>query len=317
MASFFGWVIVGVAAWLIYSAFRRPDPAAAAAGAEPARGGTNRAALWGGIVALVLGLGMAFSPALANARLSPQKTSRKDLWVINPAAGPEAPIRWEGNTLVADLESGSGRYAVLPVDWNATRFQAEWDMTFSRLDLPGEELTLMAGGKPQPYKRSRLDFASVCVGLMDPSAANIDDRDHVSGSAIQACFSDDIRLRASDANFIVRTASAEESGKEKYDRNFRKGEPFRIELGKKYHCALAYEDSANAATLTVSDETRRPLVQRRLEDLKDFTNSLAWFGVSIRGYNRFDKKLDATKKDTGYTRPRAVVQIENIQYLQP
>jgi len=75
--------------------------------------------------------------------------------------------------------------------------------------------------------------------------------------------------------------------------------------------------SSKAADLLVRDESGREVVRRQLEDLKDFTNSVAWFGVSVRGYNRFNKKLDAKKADNGYARPKGVVRLENMRYRQP
>jgi hypothetical protein len=316
MGAFFGWVLIAAAVYLLVSAFRRPTEASGATPAPAPRRGPDSPYLWGGIATGVLGLALAVWPIIASAHTEAKELTRKDDWAFNPAPAPDAPIHWEGNTLVADLEAGSGRYAVYPVDWDADRFHAEWDMTVTRLDLAGERIELKVDGKPQTVQRTRQDFASIAIGLMDPSAANIDDRDHVSGSAIEACFSDDIRLRASDASFIVRTASSTESGKQKIDPDYKPGKPVPVEVNKKYHVVMEYESGSNNATLTVTDGGRA-VVRLRLEDLKDFTNSIAWFGVSIRGYNRFDKKLDATKADTGYTRPRAVLRIENLQYRQP
>jgi hypothetical protein len=318
MGSFLGWALVIAAVWMLISAFRRP--AEATAEAAP-RSGPNRGYLVGSAVALVVGLGLAFWPSIALARLTPKDLKRQDAWVMNPPTGETAPIRWEGDALVADMEAGSARYAVFPVDWEANRFVASFDITFSQLDLPGQEIPLKVGDKANPttqmHKRTNLDFAAATVGLMDQSIANIDDRDHVSGSAIEACFSTDIRLRASDANYIVRTSSSTESGKEKIDPFFKPGTPLPVELGKKYRCVLSYDGRNNQADLKVSDEGGRAIVERRLEDLKDFTNSVTWFGISVRGYNRFDKKLDPTKADNGYTRPTVKFRLENLQYSQP
>jgi hypothetical protein len=273
------------------------------------------AAIW------VIGLGLAIWPSIALARLAPEEMNRKDMWVMNPATSETAPIHWEGDALVADLEAGSGRYAVYPVDWEANRFESSFDITFTQLDLPGQEIPIKEGNKANPttrmHKRTKLDFAAVTVGLMDQNIANIDDRDHVSGSAIEACFSDDIRLRASDSNYIVRTSSSTESGKEKIDPFFKPAAPVPVEIGKKYHCVLTYDGRSNQATLRVMDESGRPIVERQLEELKDFTNSVTWFGISVRGYNRFDKKLDPTKADNGYVRPTAKFRLENLQYRQP
>jgi hypothetical protein len=313
MIVFFGWVLLISAAVLFVNAFRRPEGVPAAAAPR----GPNKTYLWSGLGALLLGLALVVLPGIAEAHTRPVDLSRKDKWAMNQPPAPDTPIHWDGNALVADLESGSGRYAVFPVDWDANRFQAEWDIILTRLDLPGDPVQLKDGGKTRTQPRSKLDFASVGLGLMDQNAANIDDRDHVSGSSIEACFSNDIRLRASDANFLVRTSSSDESGKEKLDPDFKKTDPVRIELNKRYHCALSYESGSADATLRVRDESGKEVVSRRLEDLKDFTNSVAYFGISVRGYNRFDKALDAKKAENGYTRPKAVARIENLTYRQP
>jgi hypothetical protein len=311
MLTFLGWVLVIVAVVLLVSAFRRPEPTSST-GPEPGR--PNKPYLWAGVACLVAGLLMAMSSTIALARLETLPLSRSDNWRSNPPVGPDAPIRWEGNALLADLEAGSGRYAVYPVDWNADRFEAEWDIIFSQLDVKRER---DARSGARSVRRARPEAASVAIGLMDQSVSNIDDKDHVGGSALQACFSDDIRLRAADANFIVRTASSDESGKAEIDPNFKPGEPVRIELNTKYHCRITYDRPSSEAVLVVRDDAGREVVTRRLEDVKDFTNSVSWFGVSVRGYNRFDKKLDARKAENGYKRPLASVRIENMRYRQP
>lgn len=317
MASFLGWVLVAAAVWMLISAFRRPVETAE----QPAsrRQGFNRGYLVGALASLVVGLGLAFWPSIALARLTAEDVSRKDMWVMNPATSETAPIHWDGNALVADMEAGSARYAVYPVDWEANRFEAAFDITFTQIDLPGQEIPIKEGDKASPttrmHKRTNLDMAAVTVGLMDQNIANIDDRDHVSGSAVEACFSDDIRLRASDANYIVRTSSSTESGKEKIDPFFKPGEPIPVQLNKKYHCVLTYDGRNNQATLAVTGDQVN--IERKLEDLKDFTNSVTWFGISVRGYNRFDKKLDPTKPDNGYVRPTAKFRLENLTYSQP
>jgi hypothetical protein len=280
--------------------------------------GRDRRFLGWGIAGLVAGLYFALQPGIALARLRPAPLARHDRWTVNPEASSGGPIHWDGNALVAELEVGSDRYAVFPVDWDANRFQASWDITFERLDRVGDEIELKEGGRTVSHRRSAQDFASVTVGLMDANVANIDDRDHVSGSAVEACFSDDIRLRASDSSLIVRTASHDESGKLTADPSFRpQRQGVRIELGQRYHCDLSYDAGRSSAALEVRDASGRTVVSRRLEDLKDLTTSVTWFGVSIRGYNRFDKRLDPAKGDTGYTRPRVTVRLENMEYRQP
>lgn len=271
-----------------------------------------------GIAGLVAGLYLALQPGIALARLRPASLQRHDRWTINPEPSPGAPIRWDGNVLVATLEAGSNRYAVFPVDWEANRFLASWDITFERLDRIGDVIPLKEDGRVVSHRRSAQDFASVTVGLMDPNVANIDDRDHVSGSAVEACFSDDIRLRASDSSLIVRTASHDESGKLTADPSFHpQHEGVRVETGQRYHCDLSYDAGRSAAALEVRDASGRAVASRRLEALKDLTTSVSWFGISIRGYNRFDKRLDPTKGDSGYTRPLVTVRLENMEYRQP
>jgi len=310
MTGVLGWVLALAGAALLVIAFRRSPRT------DATPSGPHRGCLLAGLAGLTLGLFLAVSADPAFARARPVDLSRPDDWVINPATGPDGPIRWEGGALNATLEVGSHHYALFPVDWRADAFDAAWDITFLQLDRAGDPITLTEGGRARTHRRTRQDFASVAVGMMDQSAANIDDRDHVAGSALEATFSDDIRLRASDANFILRTASHDEPGTLRLAPNFKKGAPVHIDLNRKYHCELSYRRADRTAVLTVRDGERE-VVSRRLEDVKDFTSSAAWFGVSVRGYNRFDKKLDPKKADTGYTRPKAVVRVENLSYRQP
>jgi hypothetical protein len=321
MATVLGWLLVAGAIFLFASAFRRPD--ASASRERGIRRGPDRPKLFGALAGLAVGLLLAFWDTIALARIQAVDLSRHDSWRSNLVMGVDSPIRWEGSALVAEMEAGSGRYAAFPVDWEANRFEAEWDVTFTHLDRQNDPIMLRVDGSSRSHARSKLDYASVSVGLMDQNVSNIDDRDHVGGSAIEACFSDDIRLRASDANFVLRTAAHDESGKKEIEvdasgRNtFTRQEPIRIELGRKYHCRLTYVAPTKQADLIVTDGGGKEVVRRRLEDVKDFTNSVAWFGVSVRGYNRFDKKLDPKKGETGYSRPKAIVKIENISYQQP
>ncbi len=313
MIGVLGWMLVVIAIAVVFSAFRRPEGAAAAA----PQSGPDRTRVITGLIVFVLGGGLAAWPSLALARLTTVELTRQDSWCTNPPISVDGPLRWEGKALVANLEAGSGRYAVFPVDWEANRFEAEWDVTITHLDRKRDPIQLEVGGVRKSVPRSDLDYASCAVGLMDQNAANIDDRDHVSGSAIEACFSDDVRLRASDANFLVQTSSSTESGTKDLDLEFKPSPPVQIRVGVKYHCFLTYDGRTHSAALVVKDNTGQTVASRRLEDLKDFTSSVAWFGVTVRGYNRYDKKLDPKKSDTGYVRPRAEVRLENVTYRQP
>ena len=312
MLVFLGVALLAVAVMLLIRAIPRSGRRTAAS-ALP-----DRRSTWIGLASLAVGVAILLWARVASAQMASKDLVRHADWLMNPETSATAPLHWDGNTLVAELEAGSNRYAVFPVDWDANRFSASWDITFTELDRQGDTVPLKLDGKDVQHHRSALDFASVAVGLMDQAAANIDDRDHVSGSGIEACFSDDIRLRASDANYLVRSASHEESGELKPDPNFHPAPTgVVIELNRKYHCALSYDSSSSNAELTVQDEKGRTVVRRVLRELKDFTNSVAWFGVSIRGYNRYDKRLDPKKKENGYQRPKAVVRLENLEYRQP
>ncbi|HTE18477.1 MAG TPA: hypothetical protein VK689_08860, partial [Armatimonadota bacterium] len=114
-----------------------------------------------------------------------------------------------------------------------------------------------------------------------------------------------------------RTSSATESGKLEIDPKFQPSLPVQIELHQRYHCELRYDGPSRVATLLVTDPAGKTVAARRLEDLKDFTSNVSWFGVSVRGYNRFDKKLEPIKAAIGYVRPMAKFTIENLEYRQP
>src|SRR5437867_1667993 len=100
MGAFFGWILIATAVYLLVSAFRRPAaPAPAAAAGETGRGPY----LWGGVAALVVGLLLAVWPLLASVRMEAAELSRKDNWAFSGVPTPDAPLHWNGNTLVADL----------------------------------------------------------------------------------------------------------------------------------------------------------------------------------------------------------------------
>ena len=104
--------------------------------------------------------------------------SRQDAWGTNPPAAPDAAVRWDGPALEATLEVGSGHYAAYPVDWKADRFEAEWDITFKQLELPGylelyyavirlsEDVHHHRAGGPRGRKYSN---ARAVPGIWDPA----------------------------------------------------------------------------------------------------------------------------------------------------
>lgn len=301
MGGLLAWGLLAAAGWLLLEAARSAPPA-------------RRQGLARGLAVLIAGAGLLTWPIVHRARVRPVDLDRRDAWLLNPAPAPGSPVRWEGDALVAELEAGSGRYAVFPVDWSGDRFEAEWDLTIEQLDLPGDSMPLNDDGRPRV--RTFQEAAGIAIGLMDGTVSSLDDRDHVAGSALQACFSDDIRLRAADAGLLARTAAHDEPGTRELDPAFRPGAPVRPELGKRYHCRLAYRADTRIAVLSVS-EGGRQIVSRRLEEPGELTSRLAWFGLSIRGDNRFDKPLDARKAENGYTRPRGRVRLEHLSYRQP
>src|SRR5688500_8448000 len=104
MAGVLGVVLLIAAVSRLVSAFRRR-----AGAAVPARRGPSRAYLAGGIAAVVAGGLLLAWPAIAMTRMTSKGLSWHESWSTNPPAGPEAPIRWEGQAVDADLEVGSSR----------------------------------------------------------------------------------------------------------------------------------------------------------------------------------------------------------------
>jgi len=327
-----GWVLVIGGAILLVLALRRPKraPAGSAAAAnETADFARRRRQLTlGAIAGLVIGGYLLVSTTLARAHLRPRDLSHPDDWVrshtddrIEVLPGPE--IR-------ATLEVGSNVYAVIPVDWNADRFRAEWDLILTRLDV--RERQPEPGEDPGPNSTIVTERASIAIGLMDQNAASIDDRDHVGGSGLQACFSDDIRLRGSDVNNLLKTASSDESGKTIVPKDFRPRPrvDLRPYLHQPLHCVLEYDGDYDTARLRVTTADQRVLADLRLEDLRDFTNTVQWFGITVKGYNRWSKQAEyawnrrnAELKRRGlpdqgpYPKPRAECVIRNLRYSQP
>jgi hypothetical protein len=289
VAEFFGWALLVVAALLIYRTLRP--------GQEAAARSARRWLSAGGLACVVLGAYLALVPHLVSAQSRPVDMSHPDDWIVG---GPLEAIRWEDGRLKAKLVVESESYAAFPVDWRADAFRAAWDMTITHLDL-----------RPEWGER-----ASIAVGIFDTAAASIDDPDHVGGSALEACFSDDIRLRASDADRLLKTHSSTElSVSPRFPQEFHPSAPVTLQLNVPYHCLLTYDSVSDAATLTVTQGGKR-VAQRELKDLREFTTSVAWFGVTVRGFKHRNKQKEAALK-AAYAKPYAEVVIENLRYEQP
>jgi len=292
MAEFLGWVLIMAAVALLITAFRRrrlPE----VAGPSPRLLGAAAA------LSLLLGAYLALSGRLALAHMRTVDMSHPDDWIVG---GPPEAFQWADGKLSAKLivDNSPESYIAFPVDWHADAFRAEWDLTITRLDL-----------RPQWGER-----ASIAIGLTDGSAVNIDDPDHVSGSALEACFSDDIRLRASDADHLLKTHSATElSLSYQSTQVFHPMPPVPLQLNTPYHCVLTYYAPSDTATLTVT-QNGRPVASRRLEDLREFTPSVSWFAITVRGFKHRNKQME-TKLGKGYTKPEADLVIDHLRYEQP
>jgi hypothetical protein len=255
--SILGWLIVVAAAITAMVFYRRSTVSPPAPSTAP----PNRAiALGAAIVAVALAtyLFNAAPPSVADLKPTYQTDFSRDPtppWVFNVPAqvGWDAP----NHRLLAKMKVGEGWYGVMPVDWNGgDAFRAEWDITILRRD---------AGPLPT-------DPGAVgAVGLFDPSISNISDTDHIGGSSIIAAFGDTVRLLVSDVNLLPQS----DSGTEK------------IQLGKTYHSVLTYDRRSNAATLRVTDrQSGAPFANLKVEDLRDLSSSINWFGVSMKGLSR-------------------------------
>jgi hypothetical protein len=281
-----GWLllIAGIAGviWVL----RARVAAIAASGRSDAPAAPSRGHYAGVVAAIALGLWLVAVGAGATARLTPTHSwdfSRDPEWLIQ---NKEA-IRWDSQSgaLNLTMTPGSGAYGVAPVDWNAGRFRAEFDIEITSLRNP--------------------DLAVVGVGLFDGSISNIHDRDHVGGSTIQASIGNDVRLVVSDANLLTRSDPL--PGGE--------ASPLRLELNKVYHVALGYDRRIDTATLEVTEKgAGQPLVQLKVEELRDFTPNVAYFGVSMKGYNK-GKDLDPS--DPQNPQPTVEATLDNVAFLQP
>jgi hypothetical protein len=196
-------------------------------------------------------------------------------------------VAWDAQNqrLLAKMKVGEGWYGVMPVDWNGgDAFRAEWDITILRRD---------AGPGPTD------PGAVAAVGLFDLSISNIDDTDHVGGSSIIAAFGDTARLRVSDVNLLPRSAVGTE----------------KVQLGKTYHALLTYDRRANTAALRVTDkQSGAALANLKVEDLRDLSSSINWFGVSMKGFSR-NKDVQLPGHDKKGLFIDAA--IDNVVYAQP
>ena len=290
MVEFFGWVLVAAAVALVITAARRR-------GRAPAAGLSPKVLVAGAAVSLILGGYLALSGRLALAHMHTVDMSHPDDWAIG---GEANAFKWDGGRITGKLVVEADTYAAFPVDWHADAFRADWDITITRLDL-----------RPEWGER-----ASIGMGLADGSEVNIDDPDHVSGSALEACFSDDVRLRASDADHLLKTHSSTELTRSSQStQTFTPSPPVHLELNTPYHCTLTYYGPDNTATLSVTQNGRR-VASRRLEDLREFTPSVSWFVITVRGFKHRNKQVEV-KLGKAYTKPEADLVVENLRYEQP
>jgi hypothetical protein len=276
MWTWLGWLALLAAAALGYWYARQRTEGGATR--RPEEVAQERSRLVSAIVVGVLGvlflaIGSQARPAL---KLTHNWDFQKDpQWL---KVGGDDRVAWDPSSgrYHARLEVGSGHYAGAPVDWNASAFRAEWDITL--VALPEKSV--------------------IAVGLCDGSVSNIDDTDHVGGSTIQATFvPDDVRLRTSDTNLIVRSDSMK-----------LRGTPgVKLEIGKTYHCVLGYEDATDTATLQISEVgAATPLVTLQVPDLRDFSPNVSYLAVTVKGYNRFKAE-----------KPTAECYIDNVRFYQP
>jgi len=270
----------------------RPQSGTAPAAAPP----PDRAiALAAAIVAVGLAtyLFSAAPPSVASLKpiYAEDFASDPKRWVFNNPG----QVGWDqqGQRLLAKMKVGEGWYGVVPVDWNGDAFRAEWDITILKRDVDPD-----FDPKRDAGKDNTLPGAVAAVGMFDGSISNIDDTDHVGGGSIMAAFGDTVRLRVSDVNQLVKSATG---GK--------------VEVGKPYHCVLTYDRSGNTATLNVAEkEGNRTIADLKLEDLRDLSSSIGWFGVSMKGFSR-----NKTKTARGATTAGLFIDaaIDNVSYAQP
>lgn len=292
--SILGWMIVLAAAISALVFYRRST--------VPPVGDTppppNRAlALAAALVALVTAVSLmnAAPPSVASLKPSYQTDFSRNPtppWAFNNPG----QVAWDpqNQRLLAKMKVGEGWYGVMPVDWGGgDEFRAEWDITLLRRDMG-----------PGPFDPG----AVAAVGMFDQSVSNIDDTDHVGGSSIIAAFGDTVRLRVSDVNLLVQSATGapgEPAG------NFTN----KVQLGKTYHAVLTYDRRANIAALKVTDkQSGAPIAHLKVEDLRDMSSSINWFGVSMKGFSRNkDVQLPGHDKKGLFIDTA----IDNVVYAQP
>jgi hypothetical protein len=284
MWTWLGWLALLAAAALGYWYARQRTEGGATR--RPAEIAQERSRLVSAIVVGVVGvlflvIGSQARPAL---RLTYATDFQKDpQWL---KVGGDDRLGWDPSSgrYHAKLEVGSSHYACVPVDWDASAFRVEWDMTLTALPE-----------KPVGVARAQ---SVIAIGLCDGSVSNIEDTDHVGGSSIEATFTpDDVHLRTSDTNLIARSDS----------NKLRGGPGVKLQVGKTYHCVLGYEDATDAATLQVYEAgASTPLVSLAVPDLRDFSPNVSYLAVTVKGYNRFKPEKMTSE-----------CYIDNVRFYQP
>jgi hypothetical protein len=281
--SILGWLIVAAAVVTAFVFYRRSTVPAREGAAPP----PNRAiALTSAIVAVGLAAWLLAAAPPSVADLKPTLVETFDAepkrWVFNTPG----QVAWDpqGKQLLAKMKVGEGWWGVVPVDWDGDAFRAQWDITILRRDAGPE--------KTDPG-------AVAAVGMFDGSLSNIDDTDHVGGSSIIAAFGDRVRLRVSDVNLLPQSAKG----------------ALPVEIGKTYHADLTYDRHVNTATLKVVEKQGgKSIADLRIEDLRDLSSSINWFGVSMKGFSR-NKDVQLPGKDKKGLFIDAA--IDNVLYAQP
>jgi hypothetical protein len=281
-----GWLIVVAAVIIAYVYYRRSTaPVPPSAGSPP----PNRAiALGAGIVAVALALYLftAAPPSIADLKPKIDEKFASDpterTWHFNVPG----QVGWDpqNQRLLAKMKVGEGWYGVAPVDWEGDAFWAEWDITILSRDKDPQ------GAGPG---------AVAAVGMYDNTISNIDDTDHVGGSSILAVFGDTVRLRVSDINLLVKSDVGKTA----------------LQTGKTYHARLAYDRRASTAWLQVTEkDSGAKVADLKIEDLRDLSASIEWFGVSMKGFNR-----NKTKRVPGRDKDGLFIDaaIDNVVYAQP